>query len=56
MLLSFSFPRNLRGGQMSSACKNDELIEWLWEKSQEITGVKFEDCFPPAIQKKIVNL
>lgn len=30
---------------------DDEMAEWLWHKSEEITGIKYEDCVPETILK-----
>lgn len=40
--------------ELSSPGKNiqdDEMAEWLWRKSEEITGIKFEECVPKTLLK-----
>lgn len=54
MTLFFNFNFSLRNLDLAKPGKNtedDEMAEWLWRKSEEITGVKFEECVPATLLK-----
>lgn len=39
-------------GSVSTEADDDETAEWLFKKSEEICGIRFEDCVP---DRKKVN-
>lgn len=36
----------MRIGSVSEEADDDETAEWLFKKSEEICGIRFEDCIP----------
>lgn len=44
--------RNVDFAMPSYSALDDDMAEWLWRKSEEITGVKFEDCVTTELLQK----